>query len=115
MAQLRQRLNTIAPTNDFEKSLEVELQNYVKDLANLLNGGVKFSDNFNANLITVSDTGVADTTFVVTHNLKRVPIGYMPFYLNKAGVVYDAGTPWTASAIYLKCNVASTLVKLLIF
>lgn len=64
---------------------------------------------------SVSDTGTADTEFSVSHNLGRVPSGFVVTKTNKAGIVYDSGTAWTATAIYLKCSAANTAVTLQVF
>ncbi|UCD07833.1 MAG: hypothetical protein JSW41_02610, partial [Candidatus Aenigmatarchaeota archaeon] len=71
--------------------------------------------NFDAMYVQMSDTGAANTEFSVTHQLDRVPVGYIVTYINKAGVIYDSGTAWTATTMYLKCSVANTTVTLLIW
>lgn len=60
----------------------------------------------------VADTGSVNTEFSVTHTLGSVPVGYLVIRINKAGVIYDSGTTWTSSTIYLKCSVANATVTL---
>lgn len=60
----------------------------------------------------VVTTASADTEFSVNHNLGAVPIGYLIAKINKGGVVYDSGTAWTDSKIYLKCSAASATITL---
>lgn len=60
-------------------------------------------------------TAGADTEFAVKHGLGRVPVGYIPIGQNKAGGFYNSTTAWTAESIYLKCDVATMTVRLLVF
>lgn len=115
--QIPSNLNLLLPDtrNRYESNLDFELRKWIRKVAELLNGGIKFDDNFNAEIASVADTGVADTEFSYTHSLKRVPAGFIVINISKGGVVYDSGTAWTATTIYLKCTQASTVVKLLIF
>ena len=113
--QIRRRVKTARPETEFDKNLEQELLSFSIELSNILNGGVNFPDNFDAEILSVADSGTANTEFTVSHTLKRVPIGFIVLNINKAGVVYDSGTAWTTSAIYLKCSTANTVIKLLVF
>lgn len=115
MAHIKRLLQISKSESQFDKTLERELGLYVLDLANILNRGLKFSDNFDLNVVTVSDTGSANTLFTVAHSLKRVPIGFLVVNINKSGNVYDEGTSWTATNIYLKCSAANANLKLFIF
>ncbi len=115
--QIRTRIKTAKPDpkNEFEKSLEQELLNFSLELAQILNKGLKFSDNFNAETLTIADSGAADSQNTVAHTLKRAPSGYLVLKINKAGAVYDSGTTWTDTNIYLKCSVANCAITLLVF
>jgi len=113
--QIRSRVNTGKPESNFDKSLVQELLSYSYELATLLNGGLKFSDNFNAQIIPIADSGNADSENTVAHTLKRVPTGFLIIKINKAGIVYDSGTSWTTTNIYVKCNVANCAITLLVF
>lgn len=108
------KIKTVTPENDFEKALEEELLSFSSLLQSMLNKGLKVADNLYAQIATVSNTGNADTEFTASHDLKGVPIGFIVINIDKAGVVYDSGTDWTSTAIYLKCNVANCNVKLII-
>lgn len=59
-------------------------------------------------------TAVADTDFTVQHDLGRVPTGWLLFYINKAGIVYEGVTPWTDTQIFLRCNTATTELRLFV-
>ena len=113
--QIRTRIKTANPDSEFDKSLEQELLSFMNELSELLNGGLKFSDNFNAEIIDVADTGPANSEFSVSHTLKRVPVGYIVINKDRAGDVYDSGTTWTSTTLYLKDDTANASIKLLVF
>jgi len=113
--QIDKKIELTKPESEFDKITEERLIRYSQQLSSLLNGGLRFADNFDAQIISITDTGLADTEFIVAHTLKRIPTGFIIINNNKAGVVYDSGTAWTATNIYLKCDVASCTIKLLVF
>jgi len=112
---MRLRIQTAKPESAFEKSLEQELQRFCLELSGFLDKGLKFSDNFDAQIIEVADTGLASTEFSVAHTLKRVPTGFLIINKDKTGNGYDSGTAWTDTAIYLKYSTANTALTLLVF
>ncbi|KKL13084.1 hypothetical protein LCGC14_2529300 [marine sediment metagenome] len=65
--------------------------------------------------LTVADTGNVNTEFSITHHLGRVPNGFIITKSDKACNVYDSGTTWTTSLVYLKCDIANTALSLKIF
>lgn len=80
-------------------------------------GNLKAGENIFGQWVTVSDTGTANTEFTVPHSLQSQSIGIIPgnyfvTHINKGGVVYDSGTTWTTSNIYLKCSTANTTLTL---
>ena len=91
------------------------LVDYTYLVASLLNGGLSFSDNFNAKTVSITDTGSANTDFAVAHTLKKIPTGYLLISNNKAGYVYNGSGTWTTSAIYLRHSVANAAITVIIF
>ena len=104
-----------------------DILNYLKtidtDLSNIflcLQGRVRFGtgedgangENISGEFQTVADSGTADTEFSVAHTLGAVPIGYIVTKIDAGGVVYDSGTTWTSTTIYLKCSSADTAITL---
>lgn len=89
-------------------------------LFSCLQGRVRFGaatsgnrgENIDGQWYTVSDTGTINTEFSFTHNLGTVPTGYLITKINKAGAIYESGTTWTSTTIYLKCSVANATVTL---
>lgn len=106
-----------------------KLNNYpdtLDQMHKILNGGFVLggfaSDNAtnspgNADCVhaSVVSPGVANTEFAVTHNLNRIPTMALPGQNSNGGVVYNSGTPWTKSQIFLKCSSISCGLNLLIY
>ena len=111
---IRKYLKFARPESTFDKAVEQEMLSAWFELAQAVNKGLKFSDNFSADIIDVADTGLADAEFEVDHTLKRVPTGFLILNIDKAGFVYDSGTAWDTEKIYLKCNVASCAIKVMV-
>jgi hypothetical protein len=65
--------------------------------------------------LSVADTGTHDVEFSITHHLKRQPNGFIVTKTDKACNVYDSGTAWTTTAIYLKCDVNNVSLEMHIF
>lgn len=65
--------------------------------------------------LTVADTGNADAEFSITHHLSRVPIGFIITKSDAAANIYDSGTTWTTTTIYLKCDTANVALSLSVF
>jgi hypothetical protein len=61
------------------------------------------------------DSGDVDTEFTITHNLGRIP-KIVVINVSKAGaVVRDSRrVDWTTTQLFLECNVANTLVTVLV-
>ena len=60
----------------------------------------------------VVTTAGADTEFAITHTLGAVPIGYIVLKQDKAASIYDSGTTWTNTTLYLKASAASVTLTL---
>jgi hypothetical protein len=96
------------------------LDSDVANLTRLAQGRVRFGagtdgakgENVSGAFEVVTDTGSANTEFTVAHTLGVAPIGYLVTKINKAGVVYDSGTIWTSTNLYLKCSVANCAVTI---
>lgn len=100
-------------------------RDFFKDVAEAINGRINFGipaqnaqggiskQNIDGHWATAVSDATPDTEFAVTHNLNRVPVGFDIKRMDAACIVYDSGTPWTATQIFVKCNVA--LVNLTFF
>jgi hypothetical protein len=58
----------------------------------------------------------ADTQFQVDHGLGQSPVGRIVVRQNKAGQLYDVNLGgWGDNSVYFKCDVASVLMKILLY
>lgn len=113
--QIRTRIKTARPENEFDKSLEQELLSAWRELSNAINNGLRLEDNLDGSIITISDTGAANSENTLAHNLKRVPIGFLMINTDRGTTVYDSGTAWTTTNIYIKFGTANCAVKIIVF
>ncbi len=88
-------------------------------MARAVNGRMSFgdgtsSDNIDGVWATPVTPGVANTDFTVTHNLGRIPSGFLVFNKSAACDVYQGSVAWTTSQITLRATVVGVTVKLFI-
>lgn len=115
--------------NNYEKVLD--------RLHDIVNGGISFGEfglngagvntgfvnnatgipgNINGTIVQIQANAIAGNTFAVTHNLNRIPIGFIVINRNNNGNIFmDTGVPATISTMNFKCDVAGTQFTLLIF
>lgn len=76
-------------------------------------------DNLNrinpARYIDVTSAGVANTEFSFEHGCGYIPTGFIVANADKAAKVYQGATAWDASKIFLKCDVATVALRILVF
>ena len=78
-------------------------------------GTAGHSENIDGEFVTYTSNGTANTEDTVSHTLGSIPIGYIVIKQDKGSSVYEGGTSWTTSNIYLKqtgTSVATTLFLL---
>lgn len=115
MPQVKSLITLPKDESIFDKAISQEFRNFVLDLANILNKGVRFADNFDMNILSVTDTGTANSENTVNHTLRRVPLGYIVISRTSAGVIYNGSTAWTVDDIFIKSTTANNNIKLLLF
>jgi len=115
MAEIAASIIFPRPRDKADEDLFNVLSEFTTDVIKILNGGILFSDNFDCQLVSYTSNGSADTEDTVAHGLGKVPTGYIVYSRDKAAIVYDSGTAFTATNIYLKCNVATVALKLIVF
>ncbi len=94
------------------KQWAIMVRKLYEQLARVLNGLVSFGnglarDNIDGEWAHVADTGAANADFTITHNMLRIPVGWILMNQTKAGVLYKGGVGWTTTQITLKCSVAN--------
>lgn len=91
----------------------------------ILNGGIDLGAMSNTNFIhvpgNVNNThvgiqfpAVANTELAITHNLNKIPTGFITVRTGNV-IIYDSGTTWTTTQIFLKCNTANAAAILMIY
>lgn len=93
---------------EFQRVVSIVL----KDLVGVANGGVLFSDNFSAKILSVEFTA-SNTEVRIDHNLGRVPSGYLPLKLSAAAIIYDGQSSNTTQTAFLKASAACTATIML--
>lgn len=99
----------------YDEDLAKMIQALVGNLSRMFDGSISVSENLDSEIVSVTSDPIADTQFAVAHTLKRVPVGYVIVSRDQGGIVYDSGTAFTATQIFLKCTTTSTVLKVLIF
>jgi len=103
------------PRNSWEMDVLKTLQDFFNRIVAILNRGITFTENVDCVLVTLTSSATPDDSNTVNHTLGKIPNGYIVYYQNKAGSLYDGGTTWTNTAIYVKSNIASVTFKIIIF
>jgi hypothetical protein len=100
---------------DFPPTLAVAWTRLLRALDYISFGnGTTSSGNMDACWVNFN-TGVANSELAIAHTLKRIPIGYLPVSYSQACVIYTGAGTWTTSTIFVRGNVASTNVRMLVF
>jgi hypothetical protein len=71
--------------------------------------------NLLAKYVVYTSNAVANTEDAIPHKLGRVPVGYIPVSRDKSATLYDSGTDFTTTTLYLKSTAASVTWVLLIY
>lgn len=77
--------------------------------------GIRVEQQLDVDLVSYTSNAIANTEDTVAHDLKRVPLGFIVYSQDKAGVVYWSGTAHTATNLFLKNSVATVATKLIVF
>lgn len=112
---------------DFGKALAgvpsqfiVALNNYWTRLAKVVNMHISFgnptsgSDNVDGVWASVVTPGVANTDFTITHNLGRVPVGYIPMTKSAACDIYTGSVAATTTQLTLRATAIGVTVPIFI-
>lgn len=103
------------PETKWGQNLQQSLKDYSRKLAEILNKGLRILDNMSQYDGSTTTPATPDEEFSFNHALKRTPIGYWVISIDKAAIVYNGATAWDSEYIYLKCNVATTAIRVIVF
>lgn len=94
---------------------------WVEELHRLVSGNISFGSGLNTQdkniqgvMIEVADSGLANSSIVITHNLGYIPNFYDIKYASKATQIFDFGTAWTDTQIFLASSTANTKLRIFI-
>ncbi len=99
---------------EFDRDLITVLVDMSENLKAILEKGIN-EDNLDKVFVTFTSNASPDTEDSVVHTLGKVPQGFRVVNKDKAADVYDSGTAWTKTNIFLKTNVATAILKLEVF
>lgn len=85
------------------------------NLDSILNRGIRFEDNVDCRLVSVTSHGTPGTEFSVAHTLGKTPTGWIVYGQTGAGTMYDGTTANTATTLFLRSDAASKTFRLIVF
>lgn len=95
-----------------------KLHRRLLDISRSINGAIEFGSPQNGSVniqgfwLDTVTPGIADTEFVVDHNLQYIPTGIIVISVDKAAVVYASQKNlWTKTQIRLKCDTATVSLQ----
>ena len=91
------------------------LRDQQRNLEAILDRGIIFDENFDSVSVTFTSSATPDNENTIPHGLGKIPIGWLVYSKDKAGDVYDGTTAWTTTNLFLKVDIASVTVKIIIF
>jgi len=80
----------------------------------VINGNIDLVDNCSTYVIPVS-FAKADFTYAFTHNLGRIPQGYIQISKSGNMAIFDGTTPNSTQQIFLQSSMAGSSGKVLVF
>lgn len=98
---------------DFE-AFKPRCSEIISEIVSTINGNLEFDKNIISQTVSVTFPASANTEITIPHKLNRVPQGYIVCGKSVACDVYDGSSIFTNKNIYLKCTVASAVVKIII-
>ena len=95
------------------------LRRIYEQVSQAINGRISFGngttpDNIDGVWISVTTPGTANTDFTVTHNLGRVPVGYIVMRKSAAVDVYTGSVAATTTQLTLRATVISVDVVIFV-
>lgn len=95
---------------DKGKTLDDKIRNiqvFLQDVKDVINGRLSFDKNFIYNITSVTFTNINSTTSV-SHNLNRIPTGYIVVSKSKSMIIYN-DSPATDTTLFLKSTATGTI------
>lgn len=109
------RVGDAAPEDDFSKDLEKNLDSFLTLVRTILNGGLRFADNFDCHIETITTSATPGVETAITHGLKRTPTGCFALEKDKAAHIYKGASGKSETTYNVASDVASVTATLIIF
>lgn len=103
------------PKDEHVKTLEISLDKLFTQLRSILNNGLRFTENFDSAITTLTTNATPGVETAVAHGLKRIPLGCIVLEQTKAGHLYRGASGKDATNYYVASDVASLTVRIIIF
>lgn len=94
---------------------------WLEDVQKLFARNISFGTSVNSDdqniqgaMVEIADSGAANSSITVTHNLGYIPKFYDIKYASKATQVFDFGTAWTTTKIFLASSTANTKLRIFV-
>ena len=101
------------PKDKQDQDLYYVIENLINEVSKIINGGLLFSDNFVCDIVTHEFT-TTDTEEEITHTLGSVPTMYLLANLSANSTIYNSGTAFTSSKIFLKSSALCTVTLIVL-
>jgi hypothetical protein len=99
----------------FKRDLFTSLGGWASVLQAILDRGIVLEDNVDCRVVSFTSSATPDAENTVAHDLGKIPLYFVVGDIDKAAIVYKGTTAFTKTNVYVKVNVASTAVKLILF
>lgn len=97
-------LGSVKELSEFKRHGSIAIGN----IADTVNGNLEFDSNLNTKTVTVT-FDAANTDTMITHNLGRIPKGYLPSKQSANMVVFDGSKQDTINVSYLRSSAPGTI------
>lgn len=103
------------PKDEFDQTLEISLDKIFSAIRGILNNGIRFNENFDAAITTLTTNATPGVETAIAHGLKRIPLGCLVLEKTKAGHLYRGPSGKDSTNYYVASDVASLTVRVMIF
>src|SRR5208337_1047963 len=108
------RLSTVNYRNMDEKLFTDQLQQLFNRHISFGIGVDSQDQNIQGKMIEIADSGLANSSITINHNLGYIPKFYDVKYSSIATQVFDFGTTWTKTKIFLASSTAHTKIRIFV-
>jgi len=100
------RLSTVGYKNIGEKLFMDQIQQLFNKNISFGTGIGTQDQNIQGKMIEIADSGAANSSITINHNLGYIPKFYDVKYLSASSAIFDFGTTWTKTLAFLASSTA---------